>query len=162
MSKGKKFTTIWEHYIRKEIGIEFKACLYFFCILFFYSVYKLIGGSQEANIIHMAEMILLTYGMGYVQVYLLSNFDEGEQMGGREILYTILCSSIYAGVSFVGKWFDHNIFVTIGFACYMMIAYVCAYFVYKSKRKIDEKILNEDLKAFQERRSMHAESSGDQ
>lgn len=162
MSKGKKFTTIWEHYISKEIGIEFKACLYFFCILFFYSVFKLVGGSQEANIIHMVEMILLTYGMGYVQVYLLSNFDEGEQMGGREILYTMLCSSIYAGGSFVGKWFDHNILVTIGFACYMGIAYVCAYFVYKSKRKIDEKLLNEDLKAFQERRSIHAERSGDQ
>lgn len=162
MSKNKKFTTIWDHYISKEIGIEFKACLYFFCILFYYSVFKLISGSQEANIIHMAEMIFLTYGMGYIQVYLLSNFDEGEQLGGKEIFYMFLCSSIYAVVSFVGKWFDHNIPVSIGFACYMMLAYVCAFLVYKSKRKIDEKMLNEDLKAFQERRSMHAERSGDQ
>lgn len=157
MNKRRKKISVWEHYLAKEIGIEFKACLYFFCILFFYSVYKVVGGSLEANIIHMAEMILLTYAMGYVQVYLLSNFDEGEQLGAREIFYLILCSLIYTGASFLGKWFDRSVAVTIGFAVYMMVVYVCAFLVYKSKRCIDEKFLNEDLKAFQERRMNHEE-----
>ncbi len=98
-------------------------------------------------------MILLTYIMGYVQVYLLSNFDEGEQLRAKEIIYTILCSAVYAGISFFGKWFDGNIPVSIGFFFYVILAYVCAFFIYKYKRDIDAKILNEDLRAFQERRS---------
>ncbi len=31
----KRKTTLWERYLTTEIGIEFKACLYFFAILFF-------------------------------------------------------------------------------------------------------------------------------
>lgn len=157
MSKHRKKISVWEHYLTKEIGIEFKACLYFFCILFFYSVYRVVGGSLEASIIHMSEMILLTYAMGYVQVYLLSNFDEGEHLGIKEIFYMILCSAIYTGVSFFGKWFDGNMAVTVGFAAYMMVVYMCAFLVYKSKRYIDGKVLNEDLKAFQERRMDYEE-----
>lgn len=152
MSRNKKKTSIWERYIIREIGIEFKACLYFFCILFFYSVYRLANGRWEANIIHMAEMILLTYAMGYFQVYFLSNFDEGEHFGVREMVYTFLCSVIYTGVSFLGKWFDGNVAVSIGFACFVMFEYVCAFLVYKSKREIDGKQLNNDLRDFQERR----------
>ena len=30
-----KKPTLWERYLTKEIGIEFKACLYFFALLFF-------------------------------------------------------------------------------------------------------------------------------
>lgn len=152
MNKSKKLLFIWEHYIAKEIGIEFKACLYFFCILFYYSVYRLAGGTQVADILHMTEMILLAYGMGYVQVYLLSNFDEAEHFRGKEIGYMLLCTLIYTGFSFLWKWFDRNLAVTIGFAFYIMLAYIGAFLVYKSKREIDEKLLNDDLKAFQERR----------
>lgn len=152
MGKHNKLLSVWEHYLTKEIGIEFKACLYFFCILFFYSVYKVAGGSLEANIVHMAEMICLTYVMGYVQVYLLSNFDESEQLKGKEIFYIFLCSFIYTAISFLCKWFDKNLWVSIGFTFYMMVVYICAFLVYKYKRKLDEKHLNADLKAFQGRR----------
>lgn len=155
MGKRSKLLSIWEHYLAKEIGIEFKACLYFFCILFFYSVYKVIGGSLEANIIHMAEMICLTYIMGYVQVYLLSNFDEGEELNGKNIFYTILCSVIYTGISYICKWFNRNLWVYIGFAFYIAFVYICAFLVYKYKRRLDEKHLNADLKAFKERRKQN-------
>lgn len=161
MRKHKNIKTVWEHYLTHEIGIEFKACLYFFCILFFYSMYRIAGGCFEASIIHMAEMIFLTYGMGYVQVYLLSNFDEGEQLRGTEICYTLLCSGIYTGVSYLGSWFDRNVTVSIGFAFYMILVYVCAFLVYKSKRDIDARLLNEDLKAFQERRANNEERDRD-
>lgn len=152
MNKYEKKLSVWEHYLSKEIGIEFKACLYFFCILFFYSVYKLSGGSNEANIMHMAEMIFLTYAMGYIQMYLLSGFDEGENLREKEVFYTVLCSCIYSGISFWGRWFNRNIAVSVGFAFYMIFVYICAFVVYKSKRELDERLLNEDLKAFQERR----------
>lgn len=151
MSKRRKRISALEKYLTIEIGIEFKACLYFFCILFFYSMYRLIGGNLQASIIHMAEMILLTYGVGYLQVLVLDNFDEGERIRGKEICYILLCSLIYVGISFWGKWFDRNLAVTVGYFCYMVFAYICAFLVYKLKREIDGKILNEDLKAFQER-----------
>ena len=149
---SKKKVSRFERYLTEEIGVEFKACLYFFCILFFYAMYRVLNGNFEASISHMAEMILLTYGMCYLQLYFMNNFDEGERFGIREVLYTISCVGIYTGISYWGKWFDRNLAVTAGYAAYMMFAYVCAFLVYKTKRDIDGKLLNEDLKAFQERR----------
>lgn len=149
---SKKKVSRFEKYLTEEIGVEFKACLYFFCILFFYAMYRVLNGNFEASIVHMAEMILLTYGMCYVQLYFMNNFDEGERFGLKEVFYTVLCVGIYAGISYFGKWFDRNLAVTGGYAAYMMFAYVCAFLVYKAKRDIDGKLLNEDLKAFQERR----------
>ena len=75
---GKKKISLWEAYLTREIGIEFKACLYFFAILFFYCVYRLINGSREAGILEMAEMIVTCYIIGYIQVYVFGNFDEAE------------------------------------------------------------------------------------
>ena len=62
MDKSNGLTKL-ERYLLEEIGVEFKACIYFFCYLFYYSMYKLLGGNTSASIIHMAEMIFLTYGM---------------------------------------------------------------------------------------------------
>lgn len=149
---NKNFLKIFQQYLSKEIGIEFKACLYFFCILFYYSMYRLANGSVNASIIHMAEIIFTTYFMGYAQVYLLSNFDEGDCLRLREIFYIVLCSIIYTAISYVGNWFDRNVYVSIGFVFYMVFAYVCAFWVYKIKRTIDGKFLNDDLKKFQERK----------
>lgn len=153
MSKKNKFWGIWEKYIAKEIGIEFKACLYFFCILFYYSMYKVCGGVYVAEILHMAEMIILTYIMGYIQLYFMDNFDEGEQLRIKEWVYIMICTVIYTGASYLFDWFERSIAVSIGFAVYIVLVYVCAYLVYKSKRKADEKLLNDALKAFKERRS---------
>lgn len=153
----RKRLSVWEHYLAKEIGIEFKACLYFFCILFFDSMYKLCNGIYEVSIIHLAEMIFATYIMGYVQVYLLSNFDEGENLRARELCCMTACALVYAGVSCLCGWFDRNAAVTVGFFVYIMAVYLCAFLVYKSKRGVDEKLLNEELKAFQERRESDGE-----
>ena len=75
MKKDGKLT-IWEAYLTKEIGIEFKACLYFFAILFFYCCYKVMNGIWDAGIIHLAEMIFTCYIIGYIQVYLFRNFSN--------------------------------------------------------------------------------------
>ena len=53
----KKKVSLWERYLTKEIGIEFKACLYFFGVLFYYCTYRLCIGVTVAEILHMAEMI---------------------------------------------------------------------------------------------------------
>lgn len=143
--------SLLERYLVVEIGIEFKACIYFFSILFFYSMYRLLCGSMEASILHMGEMIFLTYGMGYLQKYGLANFDEADRLGFKEIAYLLLCAGIYTVVSWLGGWFDRRVSVTILYALFMALAYVCGFLVYKVKRTLDAKQLNEDLRAFQGR-----------
>lgn len=154
-----KKPNLWERYLTKEIGIEFKACLYFYALLFFYCIYRLCVGLSVAEILHMAEMILLTYIMGYIQVYLLWNFDESDHMGKKEMLGVFVCTVLYTAASYAGNWFDRNRYVTIGFAAYVIFLYVCVYFVYKCRRIIDDKILNYDLALFQTRsaREAHAD-----
>lgn len=141
--------SLFERYFTKEIGIEFKACLYFFVILFYYCCYRLCIGLTVAEISHMAEMIVLTYGIGYLQVYVLWNFDEADRIGGKEIAGTSICTAIYTGVAVLCNWFDKNIGVIIGFTAYLILAYFCAYLMYKYRRRIDDKILNYDLQQFQ-------------
>lgn len=140
--------SLWERYLTKEIGIEFKACLYFFALLFFYCVYRICMGQTVADILHMAEMIFLTYIVGYLQVFLLWNFDEADQFGKKEAFGTAVCTVIYVAVSYVCKWFDRNLYVTIGFAGYIVFLYACVYLIYKCRRKIDDKILNAELELF--------------
>ncbi len=147
--KDNKKVTLWELYLTKEIGIEFKACLYFFSILFYYCVYRMIGGIFDASILHMTEMIFTCYFIGYIQVYLLWNFDEADQMGVKEICGMLLCTALYCAVAHFGSWFDKKLMVLLIFAVYILIVYVCVFFIYKSKRRIDDKRLNEDLRLFQ-------------
>ena len=141
----------FKQYLGSEIGIEFKACLYFFAILFFYSMYRILQGSFFANIIVMAEMIFSTYIIGYIQVYLLGNFDEAEQLTWREILASVFCSIVYSGISFLGKWYDRNITVTVLFFCYILFCYICVFFVYKVKRDVDTAVLNHELENFKKK-----------
>ena len=147
--KDKKRVTLWELYLTKEIGIEFKACLYFFSILFFYCVYRMIGGSFVADILHMTEMIFTCYIIGYLQVYVLWNFDEADEFGLKVCIGTAICTLIYCGISYLFSWFDKNLLVTGLFAIYIIVVYLCVFLIYKSKRIIDDKRLNEDLRLFQ-------------
>ena len=155
-----KKPTLWERYLTKEIGIEFKACLYFFALLFFYCTYRLCVGLMVADILHMAEMIFLAYIVGYIQVFLLWNFDEADDLGKKEWLGIIVCTVLYVAVSYVCGWFDKNIYVTIGFAGYVIFLYFCVFLVYKCRRKIDDKILNSDLELFKTRSEKENGDSG--
>ena len=147
--KNDRKLTIWEAYLTKEIGIEFKACLYFFAILFFYCCYRMINHSFDASILHMAEMIFACYIIGYIQVYLFANFDEADRLGTKEITGIVVCTIIYSLVSYFGNWFEKKIVVTLIMAAYILITYFCVFLIYKSKRRIDDKNLNEELKIFQ-------------
>ena len=148
MSKKNKLT-IWERYLTKEIGIEFKACLYFFAILFFYCMYRICIGVYDAGILHMAEMIFACYIIGYLQVYVFWNFDEADALRGREWLGIGICTVAYTLLSYFLNWFDKKLLLSAGFAAYVVVMYVCVFLIYKSKRQIDDKKLNEDLRLFQ-------------
>ena len=126
--------TKFERYLWNEIGIEFKACLYFFILGFFYCIYRIIQGSFEASIIILAEMIFVTYAMGYIQVFLLANFDEADGITIRSVLYMILCSFVYAIISYLGNWFERDIMTTVIFFAFMIVASICAYLVFKIGR----------------------------
>lgn len=149
--KDNRKVSLWELYLTKEIGIEFKACLYFFAFLFYYCMYRVLGGVYDASILHMTELILACYIIGYIQVYLLWNFDEADKLGGKEIFAMILCIAVYCGLSYLFNWFDKNLLATALFAAYILLVYFCVYLIYKYKRQIDDKKLNEDLKLFQTR-----------
>lgn len=146
--KDNKKPTLWELYLTKEIGIEFKACLYFFALLFFYCVYRIINGIYDASILHMTELIFTCYIIGYIQVYLLWNFDEADKLGTKEVFGMVLCTIVYTFLSFLFNWFDKNILVSLLFGAYILLSYFCVYLIYKYKRIIDDKKLNEDLELF--------------
>ena len=148
MKKDGKLT-LWERYLTNEIGIEFKACLYFFAILFFYCVYRLITGSDDAKILHLTEMIFTCYIIGYMQVFLFWNFDEADTLGLKECAGMVICTAIYCVVSYFAGWFEKSIPATLIMALYLLVTYVCVFFIYRSKRRIDDKKLNEELRLFQ-------------
>ncbi len=139
-----------QKYLTEEIRIDFKACLYFFCMVFFYSVYRIVQGVWEASIIHMAEMIAANYIIGYMQVYLMDNFDEADVYRGKEIVKTLVCSVVYVMVSLLCGWFDRKPMVTLLYFVYMVVCYVCVFLSYKVKRDIDSKLLMEDLRKYKE------------
>ena len=140
----------WNSYLSKEISIEYKACLYFYSILVFYCIYLACKGVFQASVLYMCEMIASTYLMGYLQIYCLSNFDEAERFGVKEFLKSLLCSGIYAAVSYLFGWFDRRLPVTVLFLAFFVFAYWCVYMINKIKRNIDTKNLNEMLEQFKE------------
>lgn len=154
MDKSNRLTRL-ERYLLEEIRAEFKACVYFFCCLFFYIMYKLLGGNTNANIIHIIEMFFLAYGMCYLQIYSMKNFDEGEKFKIRELMLSMVCSGVYSFVSWLGSWFDRSIPVTAGFYGYVIFVYMSVFLVYKIRRILESKALNEDLKAFKERENVY-------
>lgn len=140
-----KFIKGFKKYFSVEIAIEYKACLYFYAIVFFYCVCRALQGNFQASVLHMCEIILTTYLMGYLQVYLLQNFDEAETLGKREVLYILICTTIYTGASYLFGWFGRSLIPTLVFWGFIGFAYWCVYLINKIKRNIDTENLNDML-----------------
>lgn len=138
----------FRNYLSNEIAIEYKACLYFFCFLFFYCVYLWYRKVYSVTMLFIFELIMTTYFMGYLQVYLMHNFDESEQFGKWEAFMTLLCTCIYTAVSFLFGWFDRSFPVSVLFFFYVFFSYICAWLVNKIKRKIDTENLNNMLSVY--------------
>ncbi len=142
----------WKKFISLEIAIEIKACLYFGMILFFYFVFRVWRGSFTADIIQMTEMVLTAYVMNYLQVYVMHNFDEAEQFGVSVIIQCIVCSSLYAMASFFFGWYERIKAVSAGFFLYMLLSYLCTFFIFKIRRDLDTSRLNQELEDFKNRK----------
>lgn len=143
----------WQKFLSAEIEIEFKASLYFYTILFFYFAYQLLNNSLSASIIIIVEMIVTAYIMGYIQVFLLGNFDEAEQFTLKEALKVVCCSLVYTAVSYLGGWFDRNPTITAIYLVFMFGCYGCVYWLYSVRRAICTKQMNKELEAFKRQKS---------
>lgn len=141
-----------KRYLYSEIGIEFKACLYFCIILFFYFVYQILQNRFYASIVIMAEMVFAAYFMGYLQVFFLGNSDESEHFGKREWAAALACSVLYTLASYFLNWYDKNRLATILFFFYLLLVYLCVFLIYKIKRDADTIRLNEELELFKNQR----------
>ncbi len=146
-----KIRYLLECYLTKKIGVEIKCCLMFFLILCFYCIYRWAVAFTQADIIHMLEMVVVAYLIGWIQNLLHYDFDEVDALQIRVWGSVIISSLVYATVGHFAGWFDGNIGVCVGFGLYMICAYLCSYLIYKIKRTIDSKHLNEDLYQFQKR-----------
>lgn len=146
--KKRKWSEGFRRYLSMEIGIEYKACLYFFVILFFYAMYRVVMGVYEASLLHMLEMICATYGMGYLQVLVLGNFDEAEELSPGWLFKDVLCSGIYVGISGLGGWFDGNKTAAAAFAAFCIAMFFCGYLANRLKRRIDTEQLNVMLQQY--------------
>ena len=140
----------FKRYLSIEISIEYKACLYFYCIMVFYCIYLALHHTFFASVLYMCEMIFTAYVLGYLQVMLLKNFDEAENITRREFLSMLLCTTIYTGCSYLFCWFDRNPWATGMFFLFILFSYWCVYLINKIKRNIDTNRLNEMLAAFKQ------------
>lgn len=131
-----------------EIGLEFKASLYFFCMTFFYSLVQLFKGIYTLDILILAEIVFANYLICNVQMYLLKNFDESDKFGKNEAVGTVVCTAIYTALSYILNWFGRGIAVTAIFTAFVMLCYICIFLVYKIKREIDTKYLNNMLEKY--------------
>lgn len=131
-----------------EIVIEYKACLYFGCILAFACFYFLYQGIYVISILHLFEMIMAAYLAGYFQVYVFHNFDEAEQIDIQSILGAVVCTGFYTGISWLFGWFERNPAAEILFFVYLLFLYFCIYLIHKIKRAIDTEKLNGMLTEF--------------
>ncbi|MBQ7784196.1 MAG: DUF3021 domain-containing protein, partial [Oscillospiraceae bacterium] len=99
----------------------------------------------------MLEMVWAAYILEWVQVLVHCDFDEVDKLGLKEWLMIIIGSPVYAFAGHFLGWFDGNAAVAVGFGVYMIICYLCTFWIYAIKRSIDAKMLNSDLKKFQQR-----------
>ncbi len=132
----------------REIAIEYKACLYFCCILFFECAYLFILRADAIPMLHMWEMIWTAYGIAYLQVYLFDSFDEAERLGPGEIARLFVCTVLYTIVSLVFNWFGKNLWVTVLFFVFIILMYLCVFLCNKIKRRIDTENLNAMLETY--------------
>lgn len=146
--KKSSFKEKFMHYLGAEVWIEYKACLYSYCIIVFYCIFLLCQGIYQARILIMFEMVLAAYFMGYMQVYLLKNFDESDRFGKHEILSTLLCSFLYTLLSCALDWFGRGLLATGLFFVFMLFSFGCVYLVNKVRRAYDTRNLNRMLAEF--------------
>ena len=133
-----------------EILIDFKACVYFFCVVIFVCMVLLCEGIHSVSIVTLAEIVLTNYVICYVQTYLFDTFDESDCFGKNEIAGILTCTFLYTAASLLFDWFDGSELVTALFALYIIFTYICVILCYIVKRKLDTKQLNKMLNHYKQ------------
>lgn len=133
-----------------EISIDFKACVYFFCVVFFYCVAKLCQGIFSVKIITLLEIVLTNYVICYIQTYLFKNFDESDRFGTNETAGILTCTFLYTAASLLFDWFGGSEIATAIFALYIIFTYICVILCYIVKRRLETKQLNKLLNSFKQ------------
>ncbi len=141
-----------EAYLTRKIGAEIKCCLMFFMMLCYVGLFRFLTGGAAVLLRHLLEMMLLAYVLQWIQVLLKSDFDEIDRLSLKEWAMLIVFSAVDAAEGHLLGWFDGSLPVAGGFFLYMMVSYLCIYWIYAIKRHIDAKFLNHDLKQFQQRK----------
>ncbi len=131
--------------LEREIIIEYKACLYFCCILFFYFCHLALQGIFSASVPIMCEMVLTAYLVGYLQVYIFRNFDEAKRIEAVEAVGFILCTGVYMAASWFFSWFGREKWATVLFLLYLLLVYICIYVINRIKQSWDTEMLNQML-----------------
>lgn len=144
-------------FLSREVAIEYKACLYFSCVLAYYCFYLLLQKIYLARILYLFEMVFCAYLMGYLQVYAMGNFDEAEQIGKREAAWILFCSATYAAMAHLLGWFGRSYLAAGGFGGFMLFCYFCVFLCNKIKRSIDTENLNKMLSEYKEKRDDEAD-----
>lgn len=148
---SKRLWALIERWLTIKIGVEIRCCLTFFLMLFFYCVYRLLIGSAEANIWHIVEMIGAAYLFGWVQALLHADFDEMDRVGLKEMAVMTAGAAVYTLTAVLGGWFDGSLRIAGLFMVYMIGCGLCTVLICWIKRTIDARLLNDDLKEFQQR-----------
>lgn len=147
----KKLLRLMERWLTIKIGVEVRCCLSFFLMLFYYCVYRLICGAYQAEILHMAEMMAAAYLFGWIQALLHADFDEMDRLGLREWAVILAGSAAYALTAFLCGWFGGDRLAQVLFFVYMVGCGLCTLLIFYIKRMVDARLLNEELRAFQQR-----------
>ena len=148
---NKRLWGLVEQWLTMKIGVEIRCCLTFFLMLFYYCVYRLLVGVGQAEILHIAEMIGIAYLFGWIQALLGAEYDRMDRLGLRQWA-VILGGGVLCGLaSLACGWFGGNAAVMMLFAVYMVGCGLCTVLICHIKRAIDAKLLNEELRAFQQR-----------
>lgn len=146
--KKSRFKEKFMHYLGAEVWIEYKACLYSYCMMVFYCIFLLCQRIYQARILILSEMVIAAYFMVYLQVYPLKNFDESDRFGKHELLSTLLCSFLYMLISYMLNWFERSFLATGLFFLFMLFSFCCVYLVNKIRRAYDTRNLNRMLADF--------------
>lgn len=146
--KKSSFKEKFMQYLGAEVWIEYKACLYSYCMMVFYCIFLLCQRIYQARILILSEMVIAAYFMVYLQVYPLKNFDESDRFGKHELLSTLLCSFLYMLISYMLNWFERSFLATGLFFLFMLFSFCCVYLVNKIRRAYDTRNLNRMLADF--------------
>ena len=146
----KKIKKALKRALVNEILIDFKACVYFFYVVFFYSVVRLCKGVHTVPILTLAEIIATNYIICYVQTYVFRDFDEFDGFGKNEIAGILMCTFLYTAASLLFGWFGGSEMITALFALYIIFTYICVILCYIVKRKLDTRQLNKLLNHYKQ------------